>query len=998
MFKSIFGNRLSSNEGSTSDYEMVYQSPEDLERQIPVPLDRVTGLGSGSGSGSISTPSPRNESDIDIDNDNDNDNDTFHDSNRSRSSTDSQSSEIFQDIQSYSAKHDEEVDDFSNNPVFQTVLSKYKGSDVFGKRILIGISSIILLLWVIGLIIYSNQSVHQIINSFKWQTNVQVSGQNITLNQYDPTFSNVTMLNYQHGKYFAFKSEINWLKQSQYHKNHPGGGYFLTREGKQSFVIKQINSKFSEQLIDDDQFTYRNDFFHIEDLILNPAHSVEDWTNNYHMVVSDKVTQWRHSSFALYWLVEPITGEFIPIQPPVNEKELNNPNNNLKPELLDKLHFAEFSPKGDHIVYGFDHDLFIIDLKTLQTNRITNTGSPDIFNGKSDWIYEEEVVATDKLFWWSPDQENLIFASINDTNVPNYELDYYVKDRTEVGTQYKESDEVKVEDVNQYPIKTNIKYPKPGHSNPIVTLYNYKLNDESLIKIVNNYDNVGNEFILYDAIWIDNNNFLMKQTDRTSTILTKKLYQPSKSNTVYEINSMNVTQEYGGWVEKVSPLLIIPNKDTNINSYIDKIVIGGRTTLALFDTASSKTYSKLLLDNPDWDVTASSPIIFDSQQNYIYFLSTIRSSMDSHLMAIDISTDDAKLIPITSPEQDGNYYVNFSEDGQYLDLYYKGPLQPWQRLINMAEIHDYLNEDESRLSHGADEIIQKSPIINHYEVTKDNLKQVNLPTQVFKTVQIDKNADGSPINLNVIEILPPNFNPDKGFKYPLLVHAYGGPGSQTVQKSFDIDFQHVVSATLNSIVLIVDPRGTGGQGWKFANFAKDKIGYWEPRDLTTYISEYISKNKKFIDKQRVGIWGWSYGGFTTLKTLEYDSGTTFKYGMAVAPVTNWLFYDSIYTERYMNEPQNNENYNKYSKIINFDNFKSINRFLIMHGSADDNVHIQNSMWLLDNFNMNSIENYDFHIFPDSDHGIYYHNAQSIIYDKLLHWLTNAFTGQFDNFI
>ncbi len=366
--------------------------------------------------------------------------------------------------------------------------------------------------------------------------------------------------------------------------------------------------------------------------------------------------------------------------------------------------------------------------------------------------------------------------------------------------------------------------------------------------------------------------------------------------------------------------------------------------------------------------------------------------MDAHLISIDLSKDKDNIQVITDTEKDGLYDISFSGDGQYLNLFYRGPLQPWQRLINMADLHTYFEtEIENDISH-ADIFIASHKVINHFEVTKANLKDTNIPTKLYKTITVGTTKDKKPINLNVIEILPPNFNPEK--KHPLLVHAYGGPGSQTVDKSFSIDFQDVVSS-LGVVVLIIDPRGTGGQGWEFKSYANDKIGYWEPRDLTTVVSEYISANKKFIDKEKTAIWGWSYGGFTTLKTLEYDVGKTFKFGMAVAPVTNWLFYDSIYTERYMGSPSTNPNYEKYARINDYDNFLSLNRFLIMHGTSDDNVHLQNLLWLLDKFNLNNVKNYDVYFFPDSDHAINYHNAHSIVYDKLINWLQDAFIGRFD---
>jgi dipeptidyl aminopeptidase len=129
------------------------------------------------------------------------------------------------------------------------------------------------------------------------------------------------------------------------------------------------------------------------------------------------------------------------------------------------------------------------------------------------------------------------------------------------------------------------------------------------------------------------------------------------------------------------------------------------------------------------------------------------------------------------------------------------------------------------------------------------------------------------------------------------------------------------------------------------------------------------------------IWGWSYGGFMTLKTLEQDAGRTFKYGMAVAPVTDWRFYDSVYTERYMHTPQHNPDGYSTSAISNVTALGQNVRFLLMHGVADDNVHMQNSLALLDKLDLAAIENYDVHVFPDSNHGIYFHNANKIVFDS-----------------
>ena len=128
----------------------------------------------------------------------------------------------------------------------------------------------------------------------------------------------------------------------------------------------------------------------------------------------------------------------------------------------------------------------------------------------------------------------------------------------------------------------------------------------------------------------------------------------------------------------------------------------------------------------------------------------------------------------------------------------------------------------------------------------------------------------------------------------------------------------------------------------------------------------------------------------TLKTLERDAGAHFKYGVAVAPVTDWRFYDSVYTERYMHTPQQNIQGYVNSSVHNVTAIAQAKRFLLMHGTGDDNVHFQNSLKVLDMLDLNGIENYDVHVFPDSDHSIRYHNANTIVWDKILSWTKKAY--------
>lgn len=930
--------------------------------------------------------------------------------------TASRVSEVFDDIYEHQKGTN---DDFYNSPIFHSTLQRYKNGGALIKRMCTIISIVSVGLWILGVIVYSHGLAVKAVTNWTSLGGavVQVSGTNILLESYSPEFGNITMESVRKGVFTPFKEEVTWLNQNQYprKKAEGGGGYYLGRNKMGGYEVKHLDdTTYSHTLFETPQFLYKNNFFYITGVQLNPNISVDD-PGAHHIVITDKVDQFRQLSFALYWLYNEGGQEYIPIEPKKQEQ-----SSMMEAETIEKLHFAEFSPDGKYILFGFKHDLYLQEING-PVHRITDNGSPDIFNGKSDWVYEEEITEDDKLFWWSPDSKHLVFAKLNDTKVQDYELEFYVKDSAEIGIQYTELEKEKVDELYQYPIKTKIKYPKTGTPNPVITLHEFHLADKKVQQIDSGIDS---DLLLYSATWVGDS-FIFKYTDRYSRVLTKSVYHDGKVTKIDTIDS----SKYNGWIEKIEPLTVISDEE-----YVDRVVHNDQVHLALFKV-DSKDY-RLLTDSKDWGIVAKTPVAFNKHERMVYALTLMRSSMDCHLVAVELEQgtgsrdENIHIKQITGIDQDGRYLPLFSADGQYMDLLFTGPGQPWQRLVNLGNIHDELKSEA--LSADMMHIIEKSPIINHYDVTEMNVKKTNFPTKVYRQITVGKYENGDPIMVNMVEILPPNFNPSDGRKHGLLVHAYGGPGLQTVEKAYEVGFQEAVSATLDAVVLVIDPRGTGGQGWRFKSFAKDQIGRWEPRDVQDITSKYISANEKFIDSDKVAIWGWSYGGFTTLKTLEYDQGNTFKFGMAVAPVTNWLFYDSVYTERYMGkereriwkrknakndgedlrkgsikdgeqsskvvlEDTSNENYQKYAQVKDFKALGKPKRFLLMHGTSDDNVHLQNSLWLLDKLNVNNVKNYDVQFFPDSDHSIRYHHANSIVYDKLLRWLKDAFSGKFEDF-
>lgn len=229
--------------------------------------------------------------------------------------------------------------------------------------------------------------------------------------------------------------------------------------------------------------------------------------------------------------------------------------------------------------------------------------------------------------------------------------------------------------------------------------------------------------------------------------------------------------------------------------------------------------------------------------------------------------------------------------------------------------------------------------------------------------------------------LPVNFDPTK--KYPVLFTPYGGPGAQEVSKRFQtLAWRAYVASDpeLEYITYTVDNRGTGYKGRAFRSTVSKHLGRLEPQDQIWAAEQLIEQNE-FIDEDRVGMWGWSFGGYLTAKVLEADSGV-FSFGLITAPVTDWRFYDSMYTERYMKTyEQNPAGYNE-TAVRNPEGFSNTKGgFAIMHGTGDDNVHYQNSAALVDLLVGAGVSPSQMDVVPftDSDHSIVYNGASAWIY-------------------
>ena len=267
--------------------------------------------------------------------------------------------------------------------------------------------------------------------------------------------------------------------------------------------------------------------------------------------------------------------------------------------------------------------------------------------------------------------------------------------------------------------------------------------------------------------------------------------------------------------------------------------------------------------------------------------------------------------------------------------------------------------------------------IKDNDILSKNLSDYKTSKKEFSTIHVNGN------DLNMWMIKPANFNPSK--QYPLFMTQYSGPGSQSVANSWnsanDYWFQHL--AQQGYIIVCVDGRGTGLKGAAFKKVTQNELGKYEVEDQIGAAKQL--GELPYIDASRIGIWGWSYGGFMSSNCL-FKGNDVFKMAIAVAPVSSWRFYDTIYTERYMVTPQENASgYDDNSPINHVDKLKG--DFLLVHGSADDNVHLQNTMRLAEAL-IQADKQFDWAVYPDKNHGIYGGNTRLHLFKKMTNFIND----------
>ncbi len=480
-----------------------------------------------------------------------------------------------------------------------------------------------------------------------------------------------------------------------------------------------------------------------------------------------------------------------------------------------------------------------------------------------------------------------------------------------------------------YPTQDVFKYPKAGEDNSVVKVYFYNLEDDKSTYIYTEKD--------YEYIprikWTNNPKLLaLYGMNRHQNELDFIL-----ANTDDASNKVLFTEKDKYYIDVHDNLTFLPEDNFIWTSEKD-----GFNHIYLKGLDGSETQ----ITKGNWEVTSFHGV--DSDKMEIYYTSTEEGSINRSLYAQHLDTDvKTKLSTIN-----GTNNSSFSKGLKY----YMNSVST----ANSAPIYTLHNADGKQLK-----TLEDNTEFN----TK--MEEFNLTEKEFFTVKTED------AELNAWMIKPPNF--DKSKEYPLYMFLYGGPGSQQVTNSFGWTnyYWYQMLAQKGYIVACVDNRGTGGKGAEFKKMTYKELGKYETIDQIN-AAKYFGR-LAYIDANRIGIQGWSYGGY--MSSLAITKGAdVFSLAIAVAPVTNWRYYDNIYTERYMQTPQENASgYDENSPINHVEKLKG--DYLLVHGSADDNVHVQNTMEMISAL-VNANKQFDLFIYPDKNHGIYGGNTRYHLYKKM----------------
>ncbi|WP_022834699.1 S9 family peptidase [Salisaeta longa] len=656
------------------------------------------------------------------------------------------------------------------------------------------------------------------------------------------------------------------------------------------------------------------------------------------LIYTDSKMVWRRATKGFYYVYNLEEQTLTPIAPRDEGYQM----------------FAKFNPSATKVAFVRERDLHVVDLATgTETALTTDGGENGIINGTFDWVYEEEFGLRDG-FRWSPDGQHIAFYKLDESVVPEYRMTNHT---------------------TRYPTYTTFKYPKAGEQNSDIKVGVIDMAEAGTPEAITYFDT---------QTWDPQLTKAEEATD-PHEYLARMGWTPKIDGThqvwMFRLNrEQNRLDVLFGAPGATQPKVLLEERQ---ETYIDvedgklQFLDDGKHFVYLSERTgynhvhlyrNDGTYLGPITDGT-WEVTEFHGI--DEGTLTAYVTATRDTSIERQLykVPVSLSRHEAAPAPTRITEQTGWHSINFSNDLSYYIDQYSSVTTPPSWTLHRASG-------------------EQLAVLQSNQALDRQLEALGVPVPTFTSVPA---ANGMPLNAYIIK--PTDFNAAR--EYPLLMYVYGGPGAQTVTNRWGgsrMLWHQYLADTYNIVVASVDNRGTGGRGKAFQDIPYAQLGQPEAKDQIAAAEHF--KAMDYIADDRVGIWGWSYGGYMTLLSMMYQKGPdTFSAGMSIAPVTDWRNYDTIYTERYMKTPQQNmDGYRNGAPVTYADELNVDQDLLLVHGSYDDNVHYQNSAQMVKALQAAN-KQFRFMVYPLRDHGIYGGNTRLHLFTMLTTFVEESLIEQ-----
>uniref|UniRef100_A0A673YAP0 A-type potassium channel modulatory protein DPP6 n=1 Tax=Salmo trutta TaxID=8032 RepID=A0A673YAP0_SALTR len=595
-----------------------------------------------------------------------------------------------------------------------------------------------------------------------------------------------------------------------------------------------------------------------------------------------------------------------------------------------QLQYAGWGPTGQQLIFIFENNIYYRSTVESRSIRLVSTGKEGvIFNGLSDWLYEEEIFQTHIAHWWSPDGARLAYATINDTMVPKMEIPMFT------GTTY--------------PTGREYHYPKAGEENPVISLYVVNLNGPlHTMEMRRPEDQRMGEYYVTMVKWATTTKLAVNWLNRAQNISMLTLCQATTG-----VCTKKHEDESESWLHRQNeePLF---SKDGLKLFFTRAIPQGGRGKF--FHISMSITQPNTSTDtlqsitSGDWDVTQV--LAYNEDSQLIYFLSTEDDPKRRHLYSADtVGPFNRRCLSCDFYESCGYVKGSFSHNMSLFLLSCKGGRHRLTKAMMFvtAEVFDLETNENLRIRLDS----MQMPHVEYKEITMEDYSTL-CSTQTLREIS--------------------------------TAELDGTPGGQMVSELFQMDWATVLVSSFGAMVVRFDGRGSGFQGTNLLHRVQRKLGVFEERDQLEALS--IISKEPYVDKTRIGAFGKVYGGYVTSLLLSAEDSPV-KCGAALSPITDFDLYASAFSERYLGMPKPDPRAYAMANLAHRASQFLDKKFLIVHPTADEKVHFQHTAKFISQL-INEKANYTLQIYPDEGHFIHSEATQQHLSQSLVNFFEECF--------